>query len=1005
MRFSPTLILSTSALALTVGIATPAFAQGAAATEQPAATEQAAQEDQGTEAKSEAATGSEIVVTGSRIRRPDAFSTGENITVITREESTQAGFNTTTEALQSNAVTNGTAQINNTFGGFVTDGGPGANTLSLRGLGPTRTLLLLNGRRIAPAGTRGSVGSADLNVLPTAVIDRIEVLKAGASSIYGSDAVAGVVNVITRTKVKGLTLEAQQTLPEVGDGGSRRFSVLTGYNSDNWYINGTFEYYKRDHLRWGDRDWMDCQTDYRRTAADRTPGSGDFRDPLTGEPKCYPITGTGDSGVTINTIGTPTRAGVGAAGSVGSSFNRWRPNSAITTGLVGFEGVGGGANNSNVRDTLDPDIYNNSLISPAKTITGFLQAGLETSILGNAEVYTELLATRRKSSQTSFRQLTLDYGINSPLLPAQLQGLGTFLPAGGSEVAPGATAVRAFIGFGNTENSQKVDFVRFGAGFRGDFFLPDWRYDAYFGKSWTDSTYSFESFLTDRVRASLNPVAGPGGLVCAAAATMPGCVVAPFLNSQTIGGDLPQAYRDYILQDVVGTTKFRETTWAFGVDGPVLALPGGDLSVYLGAEYRKSSIDDTPPLDSQNGNLYNLTSATPTRGSDSVWEVFGEVELPLLRDMPFAYNLTVNASARYTDYKSYGSDKTWKIGGVYAPVKWLSFRGNVGTSYRAPALFEQFLGATSGFLSSQSDPCNNWDAPGVNPFRATNCASEGLPAGFQANSGVTVLTAGGAASGLEAETSKSWSVGLVLEPKFGDYGNISFAVDYFRTEVNNGVSRAGAANILSLCYDDPDFRAGGGFCNLVTRDPNNNRLTVNNNYVNLATDIVRGIDFNFRYTVPLFGGQFRFNAALTKFLDQASKLFETDPLDDVNGTVGNPKWTGSFDTSYKIGRFNFRYGLDWIQKTDSYEYLGLNPDTTAFYLETPDYFLHHASVQVDWKNFEVTAGVRNMFDKDPPKISSGFYNRVGNAPLYSGYDYLGRTFFVNVTAAFDKLFN
>ena len=137
-----------------------------------------------------------IVVTGSRIRR-DEFTGTEPMTVITAEEITQSGFNSATDALQSNAVTAGAGQINNYFAGFVTDGGTGANTLGLRNLGPARTLILLNGRRLSPAGTRGSVLAADLNVLPTAIVERIEVLKAGASSVYGSDAIAGVVNIIT----------------------------------------------------------------------------------------------------------------------------------------------------------------------------------------------------------------------------------------------------------------------------------------------------------------------------------------------------------------------------------------------------------------------------------------------------------------------------------------------------------------------------------------------------------------------------------------------------------------------------------------------------------------------------------------------------------------------------------------------------------------------------------------------------------------------------------------
>ena len=149
----------------------------------------------------------EIVVVGSRIRR-DTYNTPAPVQLITREESTLAGFNSPTDVLLSNQVTGGQRQIDNTFGGFVTDGGPGANTIGLRGLSAQRTLILLNGRRVAPVGTRGAVGSADTNVLPSALIDRIEILKDGASSIYGSDAVAGVVNVITRNKLDGGRLEA-----------------------------------------------------------------------------------------------------------------------------------------------------------------------------------------------------------------------------------------------------------------------------------------------------------------------------------------------------------------------------------------------------------------------------------------------------------------------------------------------------------------------------------------------------------------------------------------------------------------------------------------------------------------------------------------------------------------------------------------------------------------------------------------------------------------------------
>ena len=968
--------------------------------------------------------GDAIVVTGSRIRR-NSYNTGENITVVTREESTQAGFNSTTETLQSNSVTSGSAQVNNAFSGFVTDGGPGANTVSLRGLGPARTLVLLNGRRIAPAGTRGSIGAADLNVLPTSIVDRIEVLKAGASSIYGSDAIAGVINVLTRSNVRGFTLEAQHNLPEVGDGGSRRYSVVTGYNTDNWRVSGTVEWFKRSQMEVGDRAFTRCPRDLLRTATDRTPGAADYIDPLTGEPKCYTISRTGAQGVTVNTIGLGgpfsgfTRNVELAPGfpAVPTGFtevlcDRFRPDPTALGALPGFECVSGLYFNSttgaaiatqlNIRDTFDPRMSESTMINPSENLTGYLQGSVD---VGDNQIYAELLGTRRKSSSRGFRQITLDYPRFSPLIPANLQ-FSNFAAADANNLTSGQRiGVRGFVGAGNLKNDQQVDYVRAVGGFRGNFFMPDWKFDAFAMQSWTDAEYGQESFLTSRLRASM--AVNATGTACATSnlgvAPPAGCVPAPMLTPDIIAGRLPEAWFDYITERVVGTTKFRETTFGAGIDGPIFALPGGDASVFLGGEWRKSKINDTPPPESVAGDLFNLTTASPTRGSDKVWEVFTEVELPFLKGVPLAHELVINASARDTNYRSYGSGQTWKVGGLYSPTRWLSFRGNTGTSFRAPALFEQFLGGTTGFLSQQSDPCNNFTAPNVDPVRAANCASEGLPPTFTATSGIIVITAGGAESGLEAEKSKSWSVGGVLQPSFGKFGDFSFAVDYFRTEVNNGVDRAGAANILARCYDDPDFRAGGGFCNLTTRNPANNQLTVNNNYVNIATDIVRGIDFNVRHVVNVGPGKLRLGAAVTKFMDQANKLFAEDELDDFNGTINTPEWSGNFDVNYDLRQFTFHYELDWISDMETYTFLELDPATTARVIHVPDYYLHHASVRWQGDAFGIVLGVRNMFDKNPPRISTGTYNLIGNSPVYSGYDYLGRTFFVNVIAGLDKL--
>lgn len=943
----------------------------------------------------------EVVISGSRIKR-DNFSSAAPLQIIRNDDAAVAGFTSTAEVLQGTGVTGGQGQVNNAFGGFVTDGGPGANTVGLRGFTPTRSLVLLNGRRMAPSGTRGSVGAADLNTLPGFIVDRIEVLKDGASSIYGSDAVAGVINIITKRSLNGVTVDTRLTKTDKG-GDERRASLIGGFVSDRAHVSGSYEYSERTNLTLGDRDWTQCNTDYRRTSTGGVVGewgSFDFVDPATGKPKCYPISGTGSNGVTINTLGTTSRAGVGAPGSVGTSFNRWRPNDAVTTGLVGYEGVGGGANNLNVRDTFDPRMLNRSLISPMKNHNVFVQGGLDVAALGNAEVYFELLHNRRESSQTGYRQLSLDYMKNSPLIPAGL-AFSTF--SGPSAITNGANVgVRAFIGFGNDQSSQSVDFTRAVVGLKGSLLKTGWDYDVVATHSESKGKYTFESFLTDRMAQSLNVVASGTGFACVDPSN--GCVAAPALTKAVIGGQLPADWVNFVWKPVTGVSKYKEDVISASATGTLFAMPFGKAKGAFGAEVRQMAIDDTPAPDSQTGNLYNLTTSTPTRGKDTATDVFAEVDLPLLAKLPFAHEVSINGSARFANYKSYGSGSTYKVGALWSPARWFTLRGTVSTSYRAPALYEQYLGATSGFLSQQNDPCNNWDAASnAGTTRAANCQAEGLPAGFNATSSIAVINSGGAAAGLKAETSKNSTVGFIFQPELpSGGGDVSLSVDYFNIQVDNGVARAGATNILARCYDDPQFRSGGSFCRLVnTRNPSSNALTVNDSFVNLATDLVRGVDFTARYSNNLWGGKLRMNLSITKFNSQANKLFADDDIDEVNGTLNNPSMSGTWDLRYTYKGWTAYYGLDWIKATSSYDYLGQNPATSTYLLSVPEYKLHTVSMSYKASTWDVTLGVRNVSDTKPPVISAqAGYNRVGNSPLYSGYDYVGRTVFLNATKSF-----
>jgi outer membrane receptor protein involved in Fe transport len=545
--------------------------------------------------------------------------------------------------------------------------------------------------------------------------------------------------------------------------------------------------------------------------------------------------------------------------------------------------------------------------------------------------------------------------------------------------------------------------VKGSAGFRGDLpFLSDWRYDLYASKSWADGRYTSERVLTDRITQSHDIVQNADGTF-RCRDTTGGCVAAPVLTPDIIAGRARitnPAWFDYITEDVVGTTQFREHMANLTLDGPIFALPGGDASLAVGAEYRKSSIKDLPGHDSEVGNLYFFSSAPRTVGSDSVWEAFGEVELPILANVPFAEALTINASARYTDYKSYGSGTTYKIGGLYSPTNWMSLRGSYGTSYRAPALYEQFLGATSGFLANTTDPCNNlFDV--TNASVRTRCLSEGLPPNFQQLGSVQVNQVGGADAGLEAETSKNLTFGGVLQPKLGpDFGNLSVAVDYFDVEVDNGVAQLSAGTIARGCYQGtrPEY------CQFVSRAPftgaGTGALTVTQSYINVATDRVKGIDFVLRYDRHLGPGTLSLGAQAVRTLDRVNQTDPDSEAFDFGGQIGYPKWAGTGHIAYETGPFYFRWGVEYIKGTSDND--AAEPDFSAdvYDFSIPDYWLHTFAARFEQDRYSITGGIRNVFDKKGSKISAEdpFVNTIGNVPLQSGFDLRGRTFFVNVRA-------
>lgn len=990
----------------------------------------------------------EITVTGSRIRGATTYNSTSPIDVITRDDAVLGGARSTAEVLQGPTVTSGSAQINNTFLGYVSEGGPGANTVGLRGLGSQRTLVLLNGRRLAPAGAGPQLISADLNVLPSAVVGRIEILREGASSVYGSDAVAGVVNIITDNRLNGLTLDAftDQPIEHGGGGRSYRLSAAAGKTFDRGHILASFEYRETTGMRVGDRPEFSCPTDNFYD-----PQTGAYEGQLTpnGQPRCFPFN---------NGVGTAQNYLLGINYTTGA-VNRY----AYNNGDINSISV---VNDPNSRPLANSRQLEEHVYSPVRTYTGYLNGAFE--LTDNLEIYGEALFSRRESHQDFMSQISFDpaqlgretYGGSYAGTPLSAYGYPTspFFPD--SFAAAGNNVARVFIIPPLLQTRQKVDFFRANAGLRGNVGVGDLRFDANFQYSRTDANYWVEGIDKRRLRnalgidvndSSVNNIvlapagtpdefvtiarpgtAGAGNRYTCASNVSGGsfiagsnCVVGDFFNPDALAGNLAPNLVNYLYQDFQSTTKFEQITGQLVVDGTIIPLPGGPLGFAVGVEFRRDEILDTPSEVQRTGNIYNYSSGNITAGSDQVFEVFGEVKLPLLKEAPFAYELGASASVRYTDYQSYGSDLTYRLGATWAPVRELRFRANYGTSFRAPNLYEQFVGDQTGFLSA--DPCDDFAAtatPGSNVYK--NCLAElttvlGSPAAalnYVSTGGYEVTTVGGRGV-LEAETSTSWGLGAVLSAP-SSFADLSFAVDYFNIEVKGQVTTLGSS-ILDLCYESDDFRNGNRYCSFVgQRETTQGGLTtLRDPYINVSSQQVDGLDFSARFQRDIGPGRFLLNARATRILHQKNRRFADEAAFDYvgllgyQGFVGGPKWTGELDARYVVGPATFRWGVDYVGAMDSNSSFAgengvdaIDPSVDHFDLRSNEYFKHDISIQYRWdKVGQITFGVSNLFNVLPDTISthtdgSAQFPRIGNYFNYSGYDFLGRSLFLNITRSF-----
>ncbi|MGY8985832.1 MAG: TonB-dependent receptor plug domain-containing protein [Sphingomonadales bacterium] len=986
----------------------------------------------------------EVVVTGSRIKR-DGFSSPAPMDVISASLAAPKGFGDIASMLQGTTIAAGSPQVNSASStAFVQNGGPGAQTLSLRGLGANRTLVLLNGRRAGPAGVRGSVSSFDMNVLPLSLIDRVEILKDGASSIYGSDAVAGVVNIITK-KQDGGEIDLYVSQPERAGGEEYRVNGSWGKTWNGGSFRGTVDYYKKEELAKGQREYFDCGEAY---IFDQTTGArADLIDHRTGKTQCrdwgwgHVWTYDYAAGLGDGTTNLPSKSGATLVqydytgklkGFIPSVNELADPNNPYHMRTPeGWYPVNYDHDSASVYQFDHPFQNQDTLIPSTERTT--VMAEFEQELTDNMTFYAETLFNRRETYGNHYSQFwSYTYNDNFSTYGYYYGDTAeeALVPAGGlnqgaaNEGWTGAQWMSPTPVSDHYDDSQKVDYYRFVAGLKGDFGGDsDWSYDMAFQYSKSDAEYWSEFIYDDAIQSQNNVIwwNGVPGSCVGKTTSVRGipCIDLPWLTSEFMRGNFSAEEEAFMYGEETGTTIYEQKSFDASATGTIGELPAGSVGMAIGVHYRTDSLIDTPGATSRAGNVWGSSVASITQGEHNTKAMFGEVDIPLLADKPLIELLSLNASLRYTDVSSYGTGTTYKAGLNWQVVPTVMIRATRGTSFRTPALFELYLKDESSFISQRNlDPCYRWGsglaAGTITQRQADNCAAEGASDSRTASISANVLTGGGFGT-LKAETSTSKNIGIIWSPEFADF---RISIDYFDIIVNDEVDQLGAANIVRQCYDSPTW-PNDPLCSLFDRLPyegglTGQILTVRDSFLNIATQKNRGVDIAATYNTEFLGGNLRIDTQHTFQIEDKVELFAGFERDH-NGLMGDSKWVGNLNFTLDYEEWGFFWGIRFVGPANNFIENNNSAETTWFQgypaettyniiVDVPTVVYNTFSISRELPNgFTAVLGMDNIFDRKPPQISStgcGSCTTMGRSAFYSVYNWEGRRAFFNIKKTF-----
>lgn len=979
---------------LMTGSALIALAMGAMAPAAMAQTETLQSVEEATEVQ-------DIVVTGSRIRR-SGTQTPTPTTIVNSETIRQSGVTEIADLV--NEIPSLFISQNNQTSNL--GGNAGLNALDLRGLGTHRTLVLVNGRRRVPAipGT----SAVDVSAIPAALIQRFEVITGGASALYGADAVAGVANFILKQDYEGLEASAMYSGSTRGDMPGYNADILYGKNfhdgRGNFTVFGSYNNYT-DTVMGQDRPWTARGTPVYRQNAD-----GTYR--LTDDNKMIY-----DSEIAMVELG--------GRGNIWS-FN---PDGSLRRPEYGPGGLQGVTDNSDFYSYRTDggefggryDDYALSVPSERFNLTASSSYQLTDAVRLFGDVtYSE---TESSSIYRAFSTYGADY------VPSDSPFITDEMIAANGGTATNVNFARRFTDLGLSESLYERAMYQATIGAEGQFsFLKqnDWEWVASYSFGQTEQKVSYlNQTATNRYSLALDSTSDANGnAICRSTLTEPGngCVALnPFA---TLGQDVIN-YLQYDASPAVQTLE--QEVFSAHLTGSLFALPAGNVQAALGVEYRKEANDIgvTPEYDPESPD-YDPTlgvTASPLKGEYDVKEVFAELRIPLLSNLPFAQDLSLETAARFSEYSTAGKTESYKAALNWTPVQDIRFRATYGQAVRAPGVSELYTSASRS-NTWLADPCNYYDAANRTSrteFTMVNCdamLSRGDMSLAFNDPVVTdeqrrnrtyrnnywqflpVIQSGN--EDLNVETATTFTVGAVLQPRFAP--NFSLTVDYWDIELDDAVGAFGAQQILEKCVDLENM--SNMFCGLVDRDPTTNQLiAVNVQQLNMSQFATRGIDFEANYRLQLVdigmgpeAGSLSFSVAYTKLLDRSFVLDATDPttMTDTVGQFGSPEWKGVVRTTWNSGPWTAAWSLRHFSSmrpgshvtADLYD---VSDTDNVFYNDL------YTSYEVNEK-VSVYGGLRNAFDRKPPRLPDA---ESGGANFELGYqagtyDVIGRTFYVGL---------